>query len=449
MSELRELPSVEKLLKDVALAPLIKQFGHTTVKKKLREAQSQMRAQGAVESWAKSADGYCEKIAPQLKNLAYRNVFNLTGTIVHTNLGRATLSGETWDSIKDLATKPINLEYDLKKGSRGDRDLIVETRICNLLDCEAATIVNNCAAALMLVLNTLALGRKVPVSRGELVEIGGSFRLPELMTRAGCELLEVGTTNRTRLSDFSKVTDESAMLLKIHPSNFQIQGFTEQVSASELADLGTESGLPTCFDLGSGTIVDLTKFGLPRETTAQEVLSSGIDLITFSADKLLGGIQAGVIAGRKDLIDSIKQNPMKRALRADRITLVILESVLKLYDPPNDLEKNLPILRALTKPMAQLEQCAAKLTDAFPSAFEVQTIETRAEIGSGAMPGEGIPSLSLRITHPRKDANKILRELRELPKPVIGRIHEDAVLLDLRSAEPLDELTEQVHLLKA
>ena len=448
MSELRDLPSVEKLLQDEALTPLIIQFGHTTVKKKIQEAQSQIRAQGTVESWAKSAEGYCKKITPQLKNLAYRNVFNLTGTIVHTNLGRATLSDETWDSIKDLATKPINLEYDLEKGSRGDRDLIVESRICNLLDCEAATIVNNCAAALMLVLNTLALGRKVPVSRGELVEIGGSFRLPELMTRAGCELLEVGTTNRTRLSDFSNVTDESAMLLKIHPSNFQIQGFTEQVSASELADLGTESGLPTCFDLGSGTILDLTKFGLPRETTAQEILSSGIDLITFSGDKLLGGIQAGVIAGRRDLIDSIKQNPMKRALRADRITLVILESVLKLYDPPNDLENNLPILRALTKPITQLEQCAAQLTDAFPDAFEVQTIKTRAEIGSGAMPGEGISSLSLRITHPKKDANKILKELRELPIPVIGRINENAVLLDLRCAEPLDELTEQVRNLK-
>ena len=376
-------------------------------------------------------------------------VINLTGTVIHTNLGRARLPEKAVAAMSLVANNPSNLEYDLQTGKRGDRDSHVEKLVCDITGAEAATVVNNNAAAVLLVLNTLAVNREVIISRGELVEIGGSFRLPELMTRAGCELLEVGTTNRTRLSDFSRVTDESAILLKIHPSNFQIQGFTEQVSASELARLGTESGLPTCFDLGSGTIVDLTKFGLPRETTAQEVLSSGIDLITFSADKLLGGIQAGVIAGRKDLIDSIKQNPMKRALRADRITLVILESVLKLYDPPNDLEKNLPILRALTKPMAQLEQCAAQLTDAFPIAFEVQTIETRPEIGSGAMPGEVIPSRSLRITHPKKDANKILRELRELPIPVIGRINEDAVLVDLRSAEPLDELTEQVHLLKA
>ena len=300
MPELRDLPAIESLLQSAAIADLIQCHGTQVVKAKLRELQQTMRTERVVPDWGVEAQGYAKALTQSLSKADYTPVFNLTGTVIHTNLGRALLSQTLWRDVEPLVTRPMNLEYDLVKGVRGQRETVVEQRLSELMNCEAVTIVNNCAAALMLVLNTFGLRAQVPVSRGELVEIGGSFRLPELMSRAGCDLVEVGTTNRTRLSDYAAVAGSASMLLKIHPSNYHIEGFTESVEAPELAGLAKEYGIPSCVDLGSGSLVDLSQWGLPKEPTPQSVLDQGVDLVTFSGDKLLGSVQCGIIAGRKD-----------------------------------------------------------------------------------------------------------------------------------------------------
>jgi L-seryl-tRNA(Ser) seleniumtransferase len=444
MPELRDLPAIDTLLQADELQKSIAAHGLQTVKATLRDLQTEMRNNKAVPEWADQPNGYAEAVVSALGQSDYTPVFNLSGTIIHTNLGRAVLSAELWSDIEPLVTRPMNLEYDLKAGKRGQRDTVVEARLCRIIGCEAATVVNNCAAALMLVLNTFALNKKVPVSRGELVEIGGSFRLPELMSRAGCELIEVGTTNRTRLSDFSGVADQAAMLLKVHPSNYHIEGFTESVDAKELATLAREHELPSCVDLGSGTLVDLTQFGLPAEPTPQQVLADGVDLITFSGDKLLGGVQAGIIVGKREMIERIRKNPMKRALRADKITLSVLEATLKLYEDPATLDQKIPILRLMSRPVVELEQAAIKLKSAFSSDFSCTVETTEAQIGSGALPDRTLPSLALKVSHKSVSAAEISNQLRALPIPVIGRIKDDCVWLDLRCAEPLDELMQQI-----
>ncbi|NCF33076.1 MAG: L-seryl-tRNA(Sec) selenium transferase [Proteobacteria bacterium] len=444
MPKLRDLPAIDTLLQADELQKSIAAHGLQTVKATLRDLQTEMRNTKAVPEWADQPNGYAEAVVSALGQSDYTPVFNLSGTIIHTNLGRAVLSTELWSDIEPLVTRPMNLEYDLKAGKRGQRDAVVEARLCRIIGCEAATVVNNCAAALMLVLNTFALNKKVPVSRGELVEIGGSFRLPELMSRAGCELIEVGTTNRTRLSDFSGVADQAAMLLKVHPSNYHIEGFTESVDAKELATLAREHELPSCVDLGSGTLVDLTQFGLPAEPTPQQVLADGVDLITFSGDKLLGGVQAGIIVGKREMIERIRKNPMKRALRADKITLSVLEATLKLYEDPTTLDQKIPILRLMSRPVIELEQAAIKLKSAFSSDFFCTVETTEAQIGSGALPDRTLPSLALKVSHKSVSAAEISNQLRALPIPVIGRIKDDCVWLDLRCAEPLDELMQQI-----
>ncbi len=449
MPELRDLPAIDTLLQAPEVQSSVAAYGLQTVKALLRDLQAQMRNTKEVPEWADQPLGYAQAVAGALNQSDYTPVFNLSGTIIHTNLGRAVLSSELWHDIEPLITRPMNLEYDLKAGKRGQRDTVVEARLCRIIGCEAATVVNNCAAALMLVLNTLALHQRVPVSRGELVEIGGSFRLPELMSRAGCELIEVGTTNRTRLSDYNEVSAEAALLLKVHPSNYHIEGFTESVAAKELAELAQQYDLPSCVDLGSGTLVDLTRFDLPAEPTPQQVLTDGVDLITFSGDKLLGGVQAGIIVGKRELIERIRKNPMKRALRADKITLAVLEATLKRYEDPDTLHKNIPILRIMTRPVAELEQTARKLKDALSSSYSCKVENSQAQIGSGALPDRTLPSLALTISHPEFSAEDISNNLRALPVPVVGRIKDDCVWLDLRCAEPLDELTQQLSLLPA
>ena len=449
MPELRDLPAIETLLHADELQASIAGHGLQTVKAILRDLQTQMRATKVVPEWADQPSGYAQAVAESLIHSDYTPVFNLSGTIIHTNLGRAVLSQQLWRGIEPLITRPMNLEYDLSAGKRGKRDTVVEARLCRIIGCEAATVVNNCAAALMLVLNTLALDKKVPVSRGELVEIGGSFRLPELMSRAGCELMEVGTTNRTRLSDFANVVDEAAMLLKVHPSNYHIEGFTESVAAHELSQLAQAHNLSSCVDLGSGTLVDLTRFGLPAEPTPQQVLAEGADLVTFSGDKLLGGVQAGIIVGNKELIERIRKNPMKRALRADKITLAVLEATLKLYEDPDTLSENIPILKIMTRSVTELEGTAQRLKTALPASYTCSVETTQAQIGSGALPDKTIPSLALKLSHASFTAKDIGEQLRALPIPVVGRIKDDSIWLDLRCAEPADELMQQLSLLPA
>jgi L-seryl-tRNA(Ser) seleniumtransferase len=320
----------------------------------------------------------------------------------------------------------------------------VEALICEMTGAEAATAVNNNAAAVLLVLNTLALNREVPVSRGELVEIGGSFRIPEVMSRSGCTLVEIGATNRTHLKDYrNAINTHTALLMKVHTSNYRVEGFTASVSEPELAALASEHRLPFVIDLGSGNLVNFSTLGLPNEPTAAQALASGADLITFSGDKLLGGPQAGLIAGRADLVEAIKNNPLKRALRLDKMTLAALAEVLKLYRDPQQLTRRLPTLRMLTRTQSEIRQQAESLLPALQSAltprFDVTVADCHSQIGSGSLPVETIASAALKIV-PVSARDSELRELsehlRRLPLPVIGRIYKNAVWLDLRCLEP-------------
>ena len=441
MYELRDLPGVDALMKDDSLEVALSRFGPAAVKQAIRNIQKEIRDSKRVPEWSINPSGYLSPIFQALDSQTYRTIFNLTGTIIHSNLGRALIDPSIIEEITPLLSRPINLEYNLDTGSRGQRDAFVEAQLSRLTGCEAAAIVNNNAAALMLVLNTFALGKFVPVSRGELVEIGGSFRLPELMTKSGSNLIEVGTTNKTHIEDFESVLEESAMLLKVHPSNYHISGFSEEVEAKELAKLANSQGIPSCVDLGSGALIDLSKWSLPSEPTPQSVLSQGIDLVTFSGDKLLGAVQSGLIVGKKTLIDQIKKNPLKRALRADKLTLTILSKVLRLYEDPETLDQKLPLLKILTTPVTELENRAETLKSAFSENFSLETRMSTVQIGSGALPNKTVESLALIVKHSQMKPEDLLSKMRSLSTPIIGRIKEDRVWLDLRGAEPLEELT--------
>ena len=366
-----------------------------------------------------------------------RPVFNLTGTVLHTNLGRAALPAEAIEAMVAAARGAVNLEYDLERGERGERDTHLEPLLCELTGAEAATVVNNNAAAVLLVLNTLAMGKEVPTSRGELVEIGGSFRMPEIMARSGCRLREVGTTNRTHLHDFAEaIGPDSGLVLKVHASNFVIEGFSANVPEAGLASLCRSRGLPFVIDLGSGALVDLSQFGLPHEPTVTEALKNGADLVTFSTDKLLGGPQAGVVAGRADLVDRVRRNPMKRALRVDKLTVAALAAVLRLYTDPDRLVARLPTLRLLTRPRDELRALAARLRPAVQAAlgaaYGVEAVDCDSQIGSGALPNRTVPSAGLAL---QPGSAALAAAFRRLPVPVIGRLHDGRLILDMRCLE--------------
>ncbi len=446
---LRELPGIDRLLNDPALVVTVTNYGAGRVKELLRELQNEWRGVGEAPDWATDPSAYAEHVAKRLGRQSYTPVFNLTGTIIHTNLGRALVSEAVYAAVAPLVTQPMNLEYDLDAGKRGDREKFVEDRLTLLTGAEAATVVNNGAAALMLMLNSLALGRSVPVSRGELIEIGGSFRLPDIMSRSGCRLVEVGTTNRTHLKDYAAAIDEdTALLLKVHPSNYHIEGFTKVTEARELAELAHANGLPMGVDLGSGTLVDLTRYGLPHEPMPQEVLAQGADLVSFSGDKLLGATQAGIIVGKAELIAELKANPMKRALRPDKLTLAFLEQTLKLYDEPESLAETLPLLNTMTTPVPELDVRGMKLVDTLSQrlpGYTVELCDSECQIGSGSLPDRRIPSRAVRIEH-LEDARirELLDRLRTLPVPVIGRLNQGAAWLDLRGAARIDALCENL-----
>ena len=450
---LRDLPAIDRLLNDPAMAPVLASYGEAKVKARLRALQAGWRRAGEGPDWAAKAAGYADAIADDLGHQAYTPVFNLTGTIIHTNLGRALVSEEVYQAVEPLITQPMNLEFDLDTGRRGDREKFVEDRLTLLTGAEAATVVNNGAAALMLMLNTLALGRSVPVSRGELIEIGGSFRLPDIMTRSGCSLVEVGTTNRTHLKDFAGAIDaDTGLLLKVHPSNYHIEGFTKEVSLSELATLAREHELPLGVDLGSGTLVDLSRYGLPHEPMPQEVLKQGADLVSFSGDKLLGATQAGIVVGRKDLIQALKRNPMKRALRPDKLTLAFLEQTLKLYDDLDALPAKLPLLQTMTTSQATLTERAARLCDLLSTSlgdFSIEVSQSECQIGSGSLPDRRLPSVAVTVSHDEESrVRSLLETLRRLPVPVIGRISDRRLWLDMRGAARIDALLENIAMLK-
>ncbi|MFD1330099.1 L-seryl-tRNA(Sec) selenium transferase [Mycoplana ramosa] len=443
---LRRLPAVDQVLQsERALSP-IERFGRPAMTGALRDTLAAVREEIKAGTAPPSADAIAERAAALLETADRSRLsplFNLTGTVLHTNLGRAVLAEAAIEAATMAMREAVALEFDLETGKRGERDEHLRTLICELTGAEDATIVNNNAAAVLLVLNSLAAGRDAVVSRGELIEIGGAFRMPDIMTRADARLVEVGTTNRTHPRDYADaIHDETGLVLKVHTSNYRIEGFTREVPAAELAAIAMEKGVPLVNDLGSGTLADLAAFGLAHEPTVREAVAEGADIVTFSGDKLLGGPQAGFIVGRRDLIARINSNPMKRALRVDKIRLAALEATLKLYRDPDRLSERLPTMRFLSRRKSEIRALAERLAPAlvpvFAPDFDVNVIDCQSQIGSGALPLATIASAGLSIS-PKDDSGTRLAglsaALRRLPMPVIGRVERGALILDLRCLE--------------
>ena len=442
----RAIPSVDRLLKLEAAEMLVRQHGRPLMLDTVRAVLDEYRdllAKGGSTSSRDDAEliARCtERLRATTAN-SLRPVFNLTGTVLHTNLGRAVMPRCAAEAVMQAMTHPVNLEFDLGGAARGERDSHVERRLVELTGAQAATVVNNNAAAVYLALNTLALRKEVIVSRGELIEIGGAFRVPDIMARAGCKLREVGTTNRTHPGDYiGAIGPRTGALMKVHASNYAIQGFVASVPEIALARIAHERALPLIIDLGSGTLVDLEKFGLPHEPTPRETLARGADIVTFSGDKLLGGPQCGLIVGRKDLIAKIKSNPMKRALRVDKMTLAALEAILKLYSNPDRLPEELPTLASLTRHLGAINEQARRvlppLVASLGERFEATIVDCMSQVGSGSLPIDTLPSVGLALRPRRKRTagatETLAMAFRALPIPVIGRIKDRAFLLDLR-----------------
>lgn len=388
-------------------------------------------------------DVWKERFVTQIQNLLtpkFTRVINGTGVVVHTNLGRSLLPESTTAMLKQAATYYSNLEFDLDSGKRGSRYSLVEELLCDMTGAEAALVVNNNAAAVLIALDTLAKGKEAVVSRGQLVEIGGSFRIPDVMAKSGATLVEVGATNRTHLYDYENaITKETALLLRVHTSNFRIIGFTKEVSAEDLVALARKSNLATMEDLGSGSLIDLSSFGFPKEPTVQEIVGAGVDVVTFSGDKLLGGPQAGIIVGKKDVIARIKKNPLNRALRIDKFTLSGLEGVLREYLDLDKARQNIPTLAMLTIAPELLKKRAQKIVRSFKrriaGEYALNIIPTVSRVGGGALPDVNLPSYAVHFAVKGNRASDLERKLRKLPLPVIGRIEDDCFLLDVRTIQ--------------
>jgi len=456
------LPSVDRLIRSAAIRPMIDRHGRRLVTEVVREVLDVFRTSLArnerVAVSPVSGDAIVDRVARVLDDMftpSLRPVRNLTGTVLHTNLGRSPLPREAVAAMTAVATGAANVEYDLDYGGRGDRDSHVEDWLLRLTGAAAATVVNNNAAAVLLVLNSLALRRDVIVSRGELIEIGDAFRLPDIMARAGCRLREVGATNRTHAADYENaVSSRTGLILKAHTSNYIVQGFTAAVEGKDLAEIAGKHGVPLVVDLGSGTLVSLRKFGLPEEPTVSAILNAGADLVTFSGDKLLGGPQAGIIVGRKDLVARIKRNPLKRALRVDKITLAALGALLPLYADPERLVERVPALGLLARPVAEIRNMAERLApvvaDRLAGIAVVTVRSCMSQVGSGALPLDSLPSAALAIkpVGAKKKAPRVLRDLtaafRSLSTPVIGRINDGLFLLDMRCLEDEEEFARDV-----
>lgn len=445
------LPAIDKLLRDASFNALLHKFGHTQVVNTLREmleiAREHIRTRETLPSWN---DDWATQVQTRLESSqrsALQPVFNLTGTVLHTNLGRALQAEAAIEAVTHAMRYPVTLEYDLHGAERGHRDRALADLLCEITGAEDACIVNNNAAAVLLMLAACATGKEVVVSRGELVEIGGAFRIPDVMRQAGCTLVEVGTTNRTHLKDYRQAAGENtALLMKVHTSNYQVAGFTKAVDETELAALGNELNIPVVTDLGSGSLVDLSQWGLPEEPMPQQLIAAGVSLVSFSGDKLLGGPQAGIIVGKKELISRIQSHPLKRALRADKMTLAALEATLRLYQHPETLVERLPTLRLLTREASEITELAHRLQPAFQARFgehfTVLVEPCLSQIGSGSLPVDRLPSTALTFT-PKDGRGTTLSALtqsfRELSKPIIGRISDGRLWLDLRCLE--DEMS--------
>jgi L-seryl-tRNA(Ser) seleniumtransferase len=445
---LRAVPSVERLLRSPEGAALVAKHRRDRVVETLRLVLADLRRTLAAGEpmpapSAVLADAAIRLDAARAPRLT--SVVNATGVVLHTNLGRALLADAAIAAMVAAARGAVNLEIDLTTGRRGDRDALLQEHLCALTGAESGIVVNNNAAAVLLAIAALAGGREVVVSRGELVEIGGSFRMPEVMTISGARLREVGTTNRTHAADYrGAIGPDTGLLVKVHTSNYRIVGFTSEVALDDLVAIGREHGVPVLDDLGSGALVDLTGYGLPPEPVVRERIAAGADLVSFSGDKLLGGPQAGIVVGRRALVERLAAHPLRRALRPDKLRLAALEATLRLYREAPDLPAALPTLRWLTRPLDEMEAVgravAPRLATALGAGHRVTVVASEAEVGSGAAPTAVLPSRALAIEHDEASPDEIAARLRAATPPVLGRIHQGRFLLDLRGIGSPDDL---------
>ena len=442
---LRELPSIDRLLRHPRCEVLFTRYNRDYVTQKCREALHRVRAEIRQSKKPLIGDLSEESILDRLEGQiasesepGHIRVINATGTILHTNLGRALLPQSAIDAMAAVAANPINLEYDLDAGKRGKREGTLERLLVELTGAEAATVVNNNAAAVLLGLNSLAEGKEVIVSRGELIEIGGAFRIPEIMAKSGAILREVGATNRTHPADYENALNErTALLLKVHTSNYKVVGFTAEVTLDQLVAIGKKHHLPVMEDLGSGALIDLSRYGLPKEPLVAERIEIGADVVTFSGDKILGGPQAGMMVGKKDLIGKMSNNHLQRALRCGKLTLAALEATLRRYRQSPNIVDEIPTLRAFTRAVDEVrvmgESLLAKLEATLGKDFCLALQNSTSQIGSGALPTEELPTVVITIEHAKLSANAIAKKFRQARPPIIGRIKDDRFLLDLRT----------------
>ena len=450
---LRNFPSIDQLLRRDALQPLIASSGRDTVRDRLREVLEEFRQElvgsnGKAASFPEAAN-LIEEIERRLaarfasrQKIQTQRVINATGVVLHTNLGRAPLSEAALAAINEVARDYSNLEYDLASGKRGKRGTGLEASLRELLNCEAAAVVNNCAAAVLITLNTLAEGGEVIVSRGELIEIGGSFRIPDVIAKSGARIHEVGTTNRTRLSDYEKAINENTkVILRAHPSNFRVIGFTEKPALKDLALLARERGVPLFEDLGSGCLLDLNPLGIHDEPTVAEAVKAGASVVAFSGDKLLGGPQAGIILGQAELIKRIKSNPLMRALRVDKLTFAALEATVAAYLAGRALEE-IPVqtaLHATKETITDRARSFIQRAESLGEGLNLKLIDGDSVIGGGSAPETQLPTTLISLTSSQMTANQIEEKLRLNAPPIIARIVEDKAVIDLRTVSPLAE----------
>jgi L-seryl-tRNA(Ser) seleniumtransferase len=438
----RELPAVDRLLAHRRMHALLAVAGREYVARQCRAVLGEIRThlQGSLEA-APDEDAIVDRVERRLADArqpGLTRVINASGTILHTNLGRALLAAPAIEALRTSAASPVALEYDLSAGGRGRRERCLESLLLELTGCESATVVNNNAAAVLLALNTLANGKEVIVSRGELIEIGGAFRMPDIMTASGAILREVGTTNRTHRSDYERaITDRTGLLLKVHTSNYRVVGFTSEVGLSDMVDIGRRHGIPVLEDLGSGALLDLSRYGLPREPVVAERIRAGADAVTFSGDKVLGGPQAGVIVGRRPWVERMMTNPLHRAVRCSKLTIAALEATLQIYLQSPHPTDDIPTLRIFTRPLADIERIGVAalqvLRDALGTDYRISLERSAAQVGSGALPTEELPSLVLALEHSQLTVDALAARFRRARPAIIGRVKDDRFLLDLRT----------------
>ncbi|HEC83375.1 MAG TPA: L-seryl-tRNA(Sec) selenium transferase [Firmicutes bacterium] len=446
---LRSIPAVERVLEQADLETLARRLPRWAVTEGVRLVLDRIRqsiVDGERQSRPEMAE-ILEEVRLVAEHLAQRGigkVINATGVLLHTNLGRAILSESAVEAVTEVARGYSSLEIDLDSGKRTSRLRHIEGLLKRIVGCEAATAVNNNAGAVLLALNTLADGKEVIVSRGELIEIGGSFRLPEVIAKSGTIMVEVGTTNRTHLDDYRRaISDRTAAILKVHRSNFEMTGFVESVASAELAELAHKHDLILIEDLGSGALVDYAEFGIEHEPMPQESLRHGADIVTFSGDKLLCGPQAGIVVGRKHLVDEMKVNPLARALRLDKMTLAALEATLRIYLEPEKIKESIPVLKMISTPVADLEARArtieAMLKEKVGGELEITVERESSQIGGGSLPGVSLETAVVKISSRHKRPDEISSVLRKCKPPIIARIANDKVILDLRTVQPSED----------